>query len=355
MKVAIIGDIHIGSRNDNLRFAEFHISFFTKLLIPYLIKHNINRAIFMGDIFDRRKFINFTTLDKWKNEVFDLFYRHKITLDIIIGNHDTAFKNSNEVNSPSLLLSEYDNIRIFSGPEVVFLDNTEVLYVPWINIGNETETFDLVKKTKATVAMGHFEFSGFQMYADHKNEDGMTKEKFKNFEMILSGHYHHKSDDGQIFYVGTPYEIIWSDFGSPHGFHILDSDSLELAYIENPNRMFYRTVYDDSSDEDYHNKIDYTIFCDKFVKVVVLSKTNLSGFDTFLNKLYNKNPAEVKIIEDMQDFNKDQDEEESNIELEDTQSILDSYIDAADFSHDKSRLKKMIRGLYLDALNVESV
>lgn len=352
MKVAILGDVHISARNDSIVFNDYFIRFFEQQFIPYCLSNGINHVIQLGDIFDRRKYMNFNTLSMWKERVFDVLEKHEIHLDIIIGNHDTYYRNSNRVNSPDLLLSEFSNISVFIDPTEVEIGNTKVLYVPWINSGNADKTFEVVKKTKASVAMGHFEFSGFEMYKGHVAEDGLSKDKFKKFETILSGHYHHKSDDGQVFYLGIPYEIVWSDAGSPHGFHTWDSDSLELNFIENNDKMFYKVAYDDAADDEFYEKVNYAQFEGKYIKVVVVNKKNLYGYDQFLSKLYSKNPAEVKIIEDMSDLDGDNvlDDE---IELEDTQTILETYIEAIDFSHDKDKLKRMMKALYLEALHLE--
>ena len=48
-------------------------------------------------------------------------------------------------------------------------------------------------------------------------DHGWDKEEFKKFDIVMSGHYHHKSDDGQVYYLGTPYEIILERLGRPEG------------------------------------------------------------------------------------------------------------------------------------------
>lgn len=353
MLVAILGDVHISARNDSLIFNEYFIRFFEEQFIPYLEKNNITKVVQLGDMFDRRKYVNFNTLNAWKQRVFSVLKAKGIQMDVIVGNHDVYFRNSNEVNSPSLLLKEFDNITVYPETTEVTLGDTKVLYVPWINSSNSTHTFNVVKKTKAQIAMGHFEFAGFEMHKGHVAEDGLSPDKFKKFDMILSGHYHNKSDDGHVFYTGIPYEIVWSDYGSPHGFHVWNSDTLTLEFISNDDKMFYRIEYDDSSaGEDFLEKFSFERYTGKYIKIVVTNKKNLYMYDTFLSRLYQKNPAEVKIVEDMQDYSAENvlDEE---VKLEDTQTILESYIDAIDFSHDKDKLKRMMKSLYVDALHME--
>ena len=47
------------------------------------------------------------------------------------------------------------------------------------------------------------------------SQGGRDKEFFRKFDTVMSGHFHHKSDDGQIYYLGTPYEIYWGDWEDP--------------------------------------------------------------------------------------------------------------------------------------------
>ena len=69
---------------------------------------------------------------------------------------------------------------------------------------------------------------------------------------MFSGHFHHKSDDGQIYYLGPPYQIYWNDFDDPKGFHIFDTDTRELERIVNPYTLFSKIFYDDIQ-EDYNS------------------------------------------------------------------------------------------------------
>lgn len=352
-KVVILGDVHIGARNDSLTFMNYHISFFENQLFPFLLENKITRIIQLGDIFDRRKFVNFQVLNEWKRRVFDWLLKNGIQMDIIVGNHDIYYRNTNAVNSPILLLKEYSNITSYVDATEVELGSTKVLFVPWINDSNVKHTMDEVKKTKATVAMGHFEFDGFEMDKGHKHEGGTNSSKFKKFDTVLSGHFHHKSDDGHIFYLGVPYQITWIDHDSQKGFHTWDSDTLELEFIPNENTIFKKIVYnDDGSTEDYWRGFDVTDIAKCYVKVVVVNKKDLYGFDRFMNKLYGLEPAELKIIENTSDFNAENVHEE-DLKIEDTSVMLNSYIDAVDTNLDKDRLKKFIKQLYTEAQHLE--
>jgi len=354
-KAIILGDVHIGARNDNLLFMNYHISFFENQLFPYLIKHNIKRVIQLGDIFDRRKFVNFQVLNEWKRRVFDWMLKNEIEMDIIVGNHDVYFRNTNDINSPILLLGEYSNITSHVSATEVTVDSTKVLFVPWINDTNVKHTMNEVKKTSATVAMGHFEFDGFEMDKGHKHEGGTNSSKFKKFDTVLSGHFHHKSDDGHIFYLGVPYQITWIDHDSQKGFHTWNSDTLELEFIPNNNLIFKKIIYnDDGSVIDYWKTVDVSDMAKRYIKVVVVNKKDLYGFDRFMHKLYEQDPAELKIIENTSDFDADNVHEE-DLKIEDTSVMLTQYIEAVDTDLDKDRLKKFIKQLYTEAQHLEDI
>jgi len=80
VKVAIINDTHFGARNDSPVFLDHFISFFENQFFPYLKDNNIDTVIHLGDFFDRRKFINFNTLNKTRSKVMERFETEGIDL-----------------------------------------------------------------------------------------------------------------------------------------------------------------------------------------------------------------------------------------------------------------------------------
>jgi len=199
--------------------------------------------------------------------------------------------------------------------------------------------------------MGHLEVAGFAMYRGVESHDGLSKELFSKFDMVFSGHYHHKSDDGHIFYLGNPYELTWQDYNDPRGFHIFDLSTRQLEFIQNPYSLFERFEYDDSTYDP--DGVDTSFATDKYVKIIVVNKTNLYKFDKFINRIYQKNPLDVKIIEDFSEFNEG--EVDESINLEDTSSVLSNYIDSLETDIDKEKLKSFMKTLYTEAINKDVV
>jgi DNA repair exonuclease SbcCD nuclease subunit len=352
MKVAIITDQHFGARNDSIAFLDYFQKFYDNVFFPTLREHGITTVLVLGDTFDRRKYVNFYALQRAKEMFFDKLALDGITVHMLAGNHDTYFKNTNVVNSPDLLLREYNNINVIDHPATIYVDDTPICMMPWICPENYQDSIDTINDTKAEICMGHFEIAGFAMYRGMESHDGLSKETFDKFDMVFSGHYHHKSDDGHIYYVGNPYELTWQDYNDPRGFHLFDLGSRELTFIRNPFSMFARIEYDDKEQEPID--LDSVDLQGKYVKLVVVNKTDYYKFDRFTQKLYNKGCHDIKVVEDMSEFQEGELNDES-INLEDTLSVLANYIDSVETDLDKEKIKSYMRGLYTEAVNVEVV
>jgi DNA repair exonuclease SbcCD nuclease subunit len=351
LKVAIITDQHFGARNDSIAFLDFFEKFYEQTFFPTLDANNINTVLVLGDTFDRRKYVNFYALDRAKKMFFDKLEERGIRVHMLAGNHDTYYKNTNEVNSPDLLLVEYGNIDVISKPETIVIDGTSICMMPWICPENYQESLDHITNTKAEICMGHFEIAGFAMHRGMESHDGLAKETFEKFDLVFSGHYHHRSSDKHIHYLGNPYELTWQDYNDPRGFHLFDLDTRELEFFCNPYRMFERIEYDDKGKDPID--LDVVELEQKYVKLVVVNKTDFYKFDKFIQKLYNQGCHEIKIIEDMSEFQDGEIGEEIN--LEDTLSVLSHYVDSIETDVDKEQIKTYMRTLYTEAVNIEVV
>ncbi len=351
MKVAIITDQHFGARNDSIAFLDFFQKFYDNIFFPKLEEEGIDTVLILGDTFDRRKYVNFYALQRSKEMFFDKLANRNIKVHMLAGNHDTYFKNTNDVNSPDLLLREYENINVIDHPATIYVDETPICMMPWICPENYQDSLDTIKDTKAEICMGHFEIAGFAMYRGMESHEGLSKETFDKFDMVFSGHYHHRSDDGHIYYLGNPYELTWQDYNDPRGFHLFDLGSRKLEFIRNPYSMFERLEYNDKEQEPID--IDELDLASKYVKLVVANKTDYYKFDKFIQKLYNKGCYDIKIVEDMSEFQEGEIDE--SINLEDTLSVLGHYVDSIETDLDKEKIKNYMRSLYTEAVNVEVV
>jgi len=355
-KVAIITDQHFGARNDSIHFLDYYEKFYRDTFFPTIDEHNISTVLILGDTFDRRKYVNFYSLKRAKEMFFDELAKRNIKVHMLAGNHDTYFKNTNDVNSVQLLLKEYANIHVIDKPTTIWLNDEKypICMMPWICADNHDDSMFELSDTDASICMGHFEISGFAMNRGIPNYEGLDRGIFKKFDIVFSGHYHHRSNQDNIRYLGNPYELTWQDYNDPRGFHLFDIDTLDLEFIENPNVMFHRITYDDK--ENTITEItgkDLSKYTETYVKVVVLNKTNPYLFDKFMSNLYNVNPVDVTIAEDIIDLTEGLDDDIVN-QAEDTISIINKFVDGIKEEHiNNDKLKSVLKELYIEALNQE--
>jgi DNA repair exonuclease SbcCD nuclease subunit len=293
MKLCILGDSHFGARGDSLDFHKYFEKFYNEVFFPYLKANDIEVIFQMGDLFDRRKFINFNTLHLCRKYFFDRCQILGIKVHTLLGNHDVAFKNTLEVNSTGLLLNEYNNVEYYDS----FID-----VVPWLCADNQEEIFTKIKNSTNQICFGHFEIDGFEMDRGNVCHGGIDKQPLNKYDIVLTGHFHHKSDDGHIYYVGTPGEMTWADYNDARGFHIFDTNTRELEFIQNPYRMFHKLSYDDGEqDFVYWKSYDFTPLKESYVKVIVVNKQNPYLFDSVIDTLYKEGVADISIVEDFTD------------------------------------------------------
>ena len=352
MKIAIINDTHFGARNDNSNFNEYFYKFCDDIFFPTLKKNNIKTCIHLGDLMDRRKFVSYKTSRDFRKRFVSPFVELGIDLHIMIGNHDTFYKNTNDVNSVvELLGGRHDNIKIYSEAEEVVFDDTKILFLPWINSQNTISSEKIIKETDAVVCMGHLEIAGFQMMKGLLNEHGLSKNIFRKFDSVFSGHFHIKSDDGHIYYLGAPYEIYWNDCEDKKGFHIFDTETREMERIENPYTIHKKVYYDDTQND--YSKFDVSKLVDHYVKIIVVNKKDLYQFDQFVDRVLKADCHEVKIIEDFSDLDANTVSDDIVENTEDTMTLLSKYIEELDTSLDKNRLINLQRQLYTEAQDLE--
>ncbi len=352
MKIALLTDTHFGARNDNLNFNDYFYEFYEGVFFPYLQQNNIKHCIHLGDLMDRRKYVSYRILKDFRERFIQPFVHLEIDLHILVGNHDIYFRNTNDINSlEELLGNKHKNIHLYSEAQEVNFGGFPILMMPWINPQNEIYSFGMMDETKADIMMSHLEVVGFEMHGGHFSESGFNKEQFKRFDTIFSGHYHKKSDDGQIYYLGTPYQMTWSDYNCPKGFHVFDTETRELTRIVNPQKIFEKIYYDDTKENyDTHNVNQYR---NKYVKLVVVNKNDLYKFDKFTDKLFKADCHEVKIIEDFTDLDANTVSDDIVENTQDTMTLLGKYIDDLDVNLDKSKLKGDVSKLYHEAQDLE--
>ncbi len=352
MKVALVTDLHSGARNDSLLFNDYFIKFFTEQFFPYLNDNKITDIVILGDIFDRRKYVNFNTLSSWRKNIFSVL--NKYNVHIILGNHDCYFKSTNDVNSIEELLGHYENIKIVDKPIDVKFGKMNIFMLPWITEENNVEFTKAIELTKSNIMFGHLEVIGFDMYRGLVNEStGFNPSDLDKFDMVCSGHYHHRSSKRNIHYLGTPYEILWHDAEDPRGFHVLDTDTEKLEFIENPLKIHHKLSYDDTDKtfEDIISGLDFKLYENSYVKLIVKHKNNPYIFDQFIEELYKHNPADLTVVDEIIDSSTSEDAID---ETKDTLTLLLEYVESMGVSpENKKPLNDLLTSIYKEASELD--
>jgi len=344
MKAVILNDTHFGYKADSPLVMDYFMTFFKKQLFPYMKENNIQTLFHLGDLFDRRKYINFKTLNRVRREFLDPLREMNIRCHIICGNHDTFYKNTNNVNSLDELVSHYSNWNVYSEPTEIELSAGCVALIPWINSENEDITANFLNKTECSILLGHLELCGFQSIRGVFVEQGYESKHFDKFEYVLTGHYHVKSSRDNIHYLGTQYQMAYSDVWEEKGFHVFDFKNRTLEFVQNPEKLFYTLDYNEDSTE----KLNYAEYKDKYVKIFIKNKTKQNQFEKYIDKFYEAGVAELQIAEEVS----------SNPELvavdihKDTLQLLHEELETInEKSVNKNTLAEIINSAYNSAMS----
>ena len=352
MKIAILNDTHFGCRNDSQLFLNNTFKFFSEVFFPYLKDNNIDTVLHLGDMMDRRKFVNFNTLSRVRKEFVERMEDSGIKFHCVIGNHDTYYKNTNELNSlRELFTDRYKNIHIYEHPVELEFDSFKIALVPWMAKENKDERLEFLKNTTATWVGGHFELDGYQVFRGIDFEGGMDDNFLSRFEEVMSGHFHIQSRRKNVHYIGTQYQLTFSDLGEKKGFWVLDTETRTKEFVENPHTMFHQLEYDDVNKDmkKFISSEDFSKYEDCFVRILVHNKNNSFLLDKMMDSLYSNGVQSVTVIEDIK--TSDLSEEEQVDLSKDTLTLIRTEVDNFDMER-SSKIKEKIQTLYMEALTI---
>lgn len=347
MKIVLLNDLHFGTRNDHPVLLDHLIEFLSNTVIPYCVENGIKDIYHLGDFFDRRKYVNIKTLYRLRTEFLEPLFEAGVRLNLLLGNHDVYFRNTNHINSPREILSTYNEnqVRIFESPVEI---GDKLCIIPWVNDSNYTESMSLIKTSDCPYLLGHFDIIGFEVFRGIESDEGFNPDIFSKYRHVLTGHYHIKSEKENIKYLGSQYQMTFSDVGETKGFHTLDMDTGDLDFIENPKSLFHTIVYSDDS-ESLMNHLQQIKGC--FVKVLVVKKENLKMFEDLISGIHKQDPVQVTII-DMLPVSVETEESGTNVNM--SKSTLEILLDESEKSasiEQRDGIKKLISELYTEALS----
>lgn len=352
MKIAILNDTHCGIRNSSEIFMDYQEKFYRDVFFPYLKEHNIKKILHLGDYYENRTSINFKALNHNRRIFLDVLRDRGIHMDIIPGNHDVYYKNTNNLNSLKELLGHYMNeVRIIETPVVEQYGSLKMGLIPWINDENEKKTLDFISTCDAQMVGAHLELFGYEMQKGVKCTAGMDPSPFARFEAVFSGHFHTKSNNDNIHYLGSQMQFFWNDCDDRKYFHILDTENRELEAVENPLTLFKKIYWDDTGNTSWAVSkavSDVRDLDEKFIKLIVINKSKPQEFEKFVDRINSRNILGLQIAETFQDFAGAQVDDE-NISVDSTDELVYTYIDAIDTDLDKEKIKSWVGDLMTEA------
>lgn len=315
----VCGDIHFGTKINDDIFIEYQKNEFDKLL-DYAIVKNIDTMIFLGDIFNNRQTINVKTLDLVCDK-FKLLSKNGIKSYIIAGNHDVFYKNTNLLNTPRIILNNIENVTIIDNtPEIITIEGSPFLFVPWITKDNYDECIKIIKEQPTKYCLGHFEINDFIMNGSIKCVGGFDSKFFKEFDRVFSGHFHLKSSYNNIHYLGSLVQTTWNDFSDSKGFYEFDPKQDNLKFIEGV-QIYEKIIINDKTNLD-----EFKDIADKYIKVYLNKKLDKKE-NLLLTDILKKSIA-FELIDNTIIF----DDDIIDIQDEDTKTVLKDVIDIQDFS-----------------------
>jgi DNA repair exonuclease SbcCD nuclease subunit len=355
-KVVLLGDTHFGISDGKPLMHVFFEKVYRDWFFPLMVELGIKTVYQFGDMFDKRKGVDSFSASESKRYFFEPLEEAKLQLVALIGNHDAFFKESIEVNSPDLLLNDWRTewnpvVDLVQAPRTVTIGGTTIDIIPWICRDNQEHITAFIEQSDSDYCFGHFEIEGFAMYKGVESQHGLSREMFKKYKKVYSGHYHTRSSDGNIEYIGTPCEMTWNDYDDPRGIHVFDTDTGETQFYPCPFTLFTKLVYDE-------DKVDKKVLPDignKYVKLIVENRTDFKKYDKYVTTLNEIGPHDIKIIEDLSDFNNDNVSiDVDKLDLDDTPTLLRNYVDGVETDLDKDRLKRELHLLYVEAKALET-
>lgn len=349
-KICFLGDTHHGLRNSDPRFIEYFKEFYGEWFFPKLEELGITRIIQFGDLFDRRIGVDTVAITESKKYFFDRIKDNGYSMETLLGNHDLAKKDTLKYNSPEQILKEYDCITIINRPTQIRMGNYTADMIPWICKENHADVMEYVEASNSDFMFGHLELAGFAMYKGVQSHGGMEPSLFKKYTKVLSGHYHTRSQDGNVMYIGTPAEYVWSDAEDPKGFYVFDDQTGDMEFIQNPFTIHQKLYYSEKAILDGVDAkkviFDHSECSGKFVKVYVLDTTDRKLYDKFFDSLNAVNPLDVKVIEEAIQVESHVDD---SVDVRKTSDLIQNFIENMDTDLDKDRLQTYMTKLYIEA------
>lgn len=265
MSTLLLADIHC----DRSKFLlGYQVEYFKKI-IDLINEYKIKRIISLGDLTDKTTNISFDTLHHLK-PLFHKLFESVDGVYMILGNHESYYKNTNDIFSAETLFGGISNIT-FIRDDVYYIKELNYVLSPWITTSNRSKLLKDIKrynKSKNTL-FGHVELKGYKTNDNYTMSKGqISSPYYDKYKMVYTGHFHKEQIKKNVHYVGSGLQTRHNE-GSGHNTYMLHDDGKLV------------NVY---THEDIFIEIDLTedlIDSKKWIKKI--KKYNLNNKDVKLN------------------------------------------------------------------------
>jgi len=311
MKIAVLTDTHFGARNNQAAeaIAANQKRFLSETFFPEIDRRGIKTVIHMGDLTDNRQQMPYVQALNMKYDFLEPMAARGIDFHILVGNHDTQYRHTNDFNSIEYHLGPFPQFKIYRETTEVTFDGLPILFVPWICEENREQSYARIEASKAPVMMGHIGVAGF-LTNDERSDDKEAHERgrFAKFKAAFFGHYHKRISDGNIYFIGSTQQLTWGEPGEK-GFQIFDTNKQKTCdpsyetgmceFIRNPHQIFHEIHYNDELYTWTHYKkvIENLGLDNAFVRLRVETKNKPFDFERVCALIEEQKPANLTIID----------------------------------------------------------
>jgi DNA repair exonuclease SbcCD nuclease subunit len=338
-KIGIFSDIHIGLNQDNSNTHD-NLLDFAKWASESFLNRGISDIIIPGDIFHNRNEISVATLSIAK-QFFDYFKDFRVFIST--GNHDCFLKHKSDINSISIL-DGWSNIHIIDKkPETISYKNKTISLIPW---GTE---YDDIPNTD--IMFGHFEISSFYMNSYKVCEHGMKSgDILKKSPYVISGHFHKKDhrtySNGQILYVGSPYQQNFGDTLDKRGIYEFNLDENTFDFIENDISPQYFKFSIKKIKNNELNDDNLTILSkNNIISLIVDEKLTPEEILSVKDKLNKLDPQTLRVDYEDNDTELASSSVENDYNSSNILKSIEDFIETLDIEH-KKEVAEHIKELY---------
>jgi DNA repair exonuclease SbcCD nuclease subunit len=330
-KWGIFTDLHLGIHQNRTTWHNIALDW-ADWFVKELKSKKIKQLIFIGDFFHSRSEISVNTIHA-ASCLLEKLKDFKIIM--VVGNHDSFYKERADVNSLSIL-SGYSNITVCN--KVLTLsdkstDGKKIGFCPW--------GFEIDEVKKSDALFGHFEIETFKMNAHKLCEVGTKpKDLLNKSPLVFSGHFHHNEEreykDGKIIYVGTPFQMDFGERDSKKGYYIIDFKDLTYEFYENNISPIHKKIFI-SEIIDKKVQIEHCIK-DNFIKIVIDKKLDQQQIDNTLHACNSLKPISL-IVDPLVNFDIMGDKSETDLSGVDITKAIVEFVDLLEIDNKEDVVK----------------